>query len=167
MGPCVTFGTMTIENSMIDWDSKLLEALWAYCIAYKVTIWFTPLQLIYPREAALLVGLEHSIQWSIWMKWVVILLWKKIRSKMMCMSVITTGSKNVKRGVIHDGLRTHLLKTHKTFSFAVRNVSKLKEVAMVNTICLHLTRIVSCFYVLQMFCGILVDSHVTYQFLEL
>lgn len=77
---------------------------------------------------------------------------------MIYMSVITTGSKNVKRGVIHDGLRTYLLKTHKTFNFAVRNVLKLKEVAMVNII-------VSCFYVLQMFCGILVDSHVTYQFL--
>lgn len=41
---------MTIEISMIDWDSKLLEALWAYCIAYKVTIRFTPAINLRPRS---------------------------------------------------------------------------------------------------------------------
>lgn len=76
---------MTIENSMIDWDSKLLEALWAYCIAYKVTIWFTPLRLVYAIKLLCWLDLEHSIQGSIWMKWVVTLLWRKIWSKMMCM----------------------------------------------------------------------------------
>ena len=41
--------TKTVQGSMSDWDSKLLNALWAYCTAYKVTTKFTPFQLVYSR----------------------------------------------------------------------------------------------------------------------
>ena len=43
---------------MSDWDSKLLNALWAYRIAYKVTTKFTPFQLMYGQEAILSIELE-------------------------------------------------------------------------------------------------------------
>ena len=43
---------------MTDWDSKLLDALWAYRTAYKVTTKFTPFQLVYGQEAILQVELE-------------------------------------------------------------------------------------------------------------
>ena len=43
---------------MTDWDSKLLDALWAYWTAYKVTTKFTPFQLVYGQEAILQVELE-------------------------------------------------------------------------------------------------------------
>ena len=39
--------TKTILNFMNNWDTKLLDALWAYRIAYKVTTKFTPFQLVY------------------------------------------------------------------------------------------------------------------------
>jgi hypothetical protein len=39
-------------------DTKLFGALWAYHIAYKVTIGQTPLQLVYGQEAILLIKLE-------------------------------------------------------------------------------------------------------------
>ena len=47
-----------VQNSMIDWDSKLLDVLWAYHIAYKVTTKFTLFQLVYGQEAILLVKLK-------------------------------------------------------------------------------------------------------------
>ena len=43
---------------MTDWDIKLLDALWAYRTAYKVTTKFTPFQLVYGQEAILPVELE-------------------------------------------------------------------------------------------------------------
>jgi hypothetical protein len=43
---------------MTYWDSKLLDTLWAYRTAYKVTIKFTPFQLVYGQEAILPVELE-------------------------------------------------------------------------------------------------------------
>ncbi len=39
-------------------DTKLFGALWAYHIAYKVTIGQTPLQLVYGQEAILLIKLK-------------------------------------------------------------------------------------------------------------
>lgn len=47
---------------MIDWNRKLLEALWAYYIYYKVTTRFTPFGLVHGQEATLLIELEHQIQ---------------------------------------------------------------------------------------------------------
>ena len=43
---------------MIDWYSKLIDALWAYQIAYKVTTKYTPFQLVYGQEAILPIELE-------------------------------------------------------------------------------------------------------------
>jgi hypothetical protein len=43
---------------MVDWDVKLLDALWAYRTAYKVTTKFTPFQLVYGQEAILPIELE-------------------------------------------------------------------------------------------------------------
>ena len=50
--------TKTVQGSMSDWDSKLLNALWAYRTAYKVTTKFTPFQLVYGQEAILPIELE-------------------------------------------------------------------------------------------------------------
>ena len=50
--------TKTVQNSMTDWDDKLLDALWAYRTAYKVTTKFTPFQLAYGQEAILQVKPE-------------------------------------------------------------------------------------------------------------
>ena len=33
--------TKVIQNSLIDWDSELLDALWTYHIAYIITTKFT------------------------------------------------------------------------------------------------------------------------------
>ena len=38
--------TKTFQGSMVDWDVKLLDALWAYRTAYEVTTKFTPFQLV-------------------------------------------------------------------------------------------------------------------------
>ena len=43
---------------MTDWDNKLIDALWAYCTAYKVTTKSTPFQLVYGQEAILPVELK-------------------------------------------------------------------------------------------------------------
>ena len=45
---------------MNDWDSKLLNALWVYHTAFKVTIRFTTLQLVYGQQAILPIELEVS-----------------------------------------------------------------------------------------------------------
>ena len=50
--------TKTVQNSMTDWDSKLIAALWAYRSTYKVTTKFTPFQFVYGQEAILPVELE-------------------------------------------------------------------------------------------------------------
>ena len=43
---------------MTDWNTKLIDALWAYRTAYKVTTKFTPFQLVYGQEAILPIELE-------------------------------------------------------------------------------------------------------------
>ena len=48
----------TFQNSMTNWDDKLLDELWAYRTAYKVTIKFTLFQLVYGQEAILPVELK-------------------------------------------------------------------------------------------------------------
>jgi transposase InsO family protein len=50
--------TKTVQGSMTDWDTKLIDALWAYRTAYKVTTKFTPFQLVYGQEAILPIELE-------------------------------------------------------------------------------------------------------------
>lgn len=43
---------------MPNLDGKLLDALWTYNIAYKVTTKFTPLQIVYGQEVNLPIELE-------------------------------------------------------------------------------------------------------------
>ena len=43
---------------MINWNSKFLDALWAYRSAYKFTTKFTSFQLVYGQEAILPIELE-------------------------------------------------------------------------------------------------------------
>ena len=50
--------TKKISGARTDWDTKLFAALWAYCIAYKVTTNATPFQLVYGQEAILPIELE-------------------------------------------------------------------------------------------------------------
>jgi len=45
--------TKTIQGSNMDWDERLLDALWAYRTAHKVTTKHTPFQLVYGQEAIL------------------------------------------------------------------------------------------------------------------
>lgn len=47
-----------VYNSMIDWDSKLVDALWTYHIAHRITTKFTPFLLVYDQGAFLLVELN-------------------------------------------------------------------------------------------------------------
>ena len=49
--------TKIVQNSMTDWDSRLLDALWAHHTTYKVTTKFTPFRLVYGQETILPVKL--------------------------------------------------------------------------------------------------------------
>ena len=50
--------TQIVQGSNNDWNERLLEALWAYRTAYKVTTKHTPFQLVYGQEAILPIELE-------------------------------------------------------------------------------------------------------------
>lgn len=43
---------------MTNWDTKLLDALWACCTAYKVPTKFTHFQLVYGKKTILVVELK-------------------------------------------------------------------------------------------------------------
>jgi hypothetical protein len=50
--------TKTVQGSNTDWDEQVLDALWAYRTAYKVTTKHTPFQLVYGQEAILPIEFE-------------------------------------------------------------------------------------------------------------
>jgi hypothetical protein len=50
------------------WKDNVLEALWAYCTAYKTPISMTPYQLVYGKTCHLPVELEYKSHWAI-KKW--------------------------------------------------------------------------------------------------
>ena len=50
--------TKIVQASNNDWDERVLEALWAYRIAYKVPTKHTPFQLVYNQEAIFPIELE-------------------------------------------------------------------------------------------------------------
>lgn len=41
----------TVQNSISDWNSNLLDEVWAYRTPCKVTTEFTPFQLVYGQKA--------------------------------------------------------------------------------------------------------------------
>ena len=47
------------------WKLKLPDALWAYCIAYKIPIGMSPYQRVYGKTCHLPVELEHRAHWAI------------------------------------------------------------------------------------------------------
>ena len=58
----------TVNEMGRGWKLKLLDALWAYCIAYKTPIGMSPYQLVYGKTCHLPVELEHRVHWAI-RKW--------------------------------------------------------------------------------------------------
>nr|GFB44787.1 reverse transcriptase domain-containing protein [Tanacetum cinerariifolium] len=48
-----------------SWSDKLDDALWAFRIAYKISIGYTPYKLVYEKACHLLIELEHKANWAL------------------------------------------------------------------------------------------------------
>ena len=55
----------TVNEMGKGWKNKLLDALWAYRIAYKTSFSMSPYQLVYEKSYHLPVELEHRAHWAI------------------------------------------------------------------------------------------------------
>lgn len=52
--------TKIVPLQQKDWATRLLEALWAYRIAWKSTTGFTPFRLLYGKTSVMPIEFEHK-----------------------------------------------------------------------------------------------------------
>nr|GEU41334.1 reverse transcriptase domain-containing protein [Tanacetum cinerariifolium] len=55
----------TVGENRASWSDKLDDALWAFCIAFRLPIGCTPYKLIYGKACHLPIELEHKAYWAL------------------------------------------------------------------------------------------------------
>nr|GEX38373.1 reverse transcriptase domain-containing protein [Tanacetum cinerariifolium] len=55
----------TIGENRASWSDKLDDALWAFRIAYKTPLGYTPYKLVYGKACHLPIELEHKAYWAL------------------------------------------------------------------------------------------------------
>nr|GFA11884.1 DNA-directed DNA polymerase [Tanacetum cinerariifolium] len=55
----------TVRENRAPWSKKLDDALWAFRIAYKTPIGYTPYKLVYGKSCHLPIELEHKAYWAL------------------------------------------------------------------------------------------------------